>query len=145
MGIEKRFFCDRTTEKTVHLELKDPLGNTRMQSTRKVSCQYPILDVEDLSFTHKDNVKNNTWHVKQKFPTNEFIAEMEEMEIFIPKYYEAEAWVAKDEKLTFQVNKYTKVKSSYGVHKFKPSWQKNCSSFFSIANISLYALKVGLN
>ena len=81
-----------------------------MQSTRKVSCQYPILDVEDLSFTHKDNVKNNTWHVKQEFPTNEFIAEMEEMEIFIPKYYEAEAWVAQNEKLTFQVKKiHTKV------------------------------------
>ena len=79
------------------------MGNTRIQSTRKVSCQYPILDVEDLSFTHKDNVKNNTWHVRQEFPTNEFIAEMEEMEIFIPKYYEAEAWVAQNEKLTFQV------------------------------------------
>jgi hypothetical protein len=25
------------------------------------------------------------------------------MEIFIPKYYEAEAWVAQNEKLTFQV------------------------------------------
>ena len=82
------------------------MGNTKVQSTRKVSCQYPILDVQDLSFTHKDNVKNNTWHVKQEFPTNEFIAEMEEEEIFIPKYYEAEAWVAQNEKLTFQVKKY---------------------------------------
>ena len=81
------------------------MGNTKVQSTRKVSCQYPILDVQDLSFTHKDNVKNNTWHVKQEFPTNEFIAEMEEEEIFIPKYYEAEAWVAQNEKLTFQVKK----------------------------------------
>ena len=70
-----------------------------MQSTRKVSCQYPILDVQDLSFTHIDNVKNNTWHVKKKFPTDEQIAEME----FPFKDYQAEAWVAQNEKLTFQV------------------------------------------
>ena len=86
-----------------NFQLKDPLGNEREQKTRKVSCQYPILDVKDQSFTHPDNVKNNTWHVRHDFPTNEFIEEMELQDIPIPKYYEAEAWVTKDESLTFQV------------------------------------------
>ena len=81
------------------------MGNTKIQSTRKVSCQYPILDVQDLSFTHEDNVKNNTWQVIREFPTDEYIAEMEEQDIPIPKDYQAEAWVAQNEKLTFQVKK----------------------------------------
>ena len=51
-------------------------------------------------------MKNNTWQVKHEFPTNEYIAEMEEEGIPIPKVYQAEAWVAQNEKLTFQVKKH---------------------------------------
>ena len=82
------------------------MGNVQQKSTRKISCQYPILDIHDLSFSHKDNVKNNTWHVKKPFPTKEEIKANEpneEFGIFLPNDYQAEAWVAQGETLTFQV------------------------------------------
>ena len=53
-----------------------------------------------------DNVKNNTWHVRNPFPTKDYIAEMEEIGVFIPNVYHAEAWVTQDESLTFQVRSY---------------------------------------
>ena len=71
-----------------------------------MSCQFPILDVTDLSSTHKDNVKNNTWHVRTPFPTQEEMKEQEQSGEYLgyEMYYAAEAWVTKDESLTFQVN-----------------------------------------
>ena len=70
-----------------------------------MSCQFPILDVTDLSSTHKDNVKNNTWHVRTPFPTQEEMKEQEQSGEYLgyEMYYAAEAWVTKDESLTFQV------------------------------------------
>ena len=73
------------------------------------------MDVTDLSSTHKDNVKNNTWHVRTPFPTQEEMKEQEESGEYLgyEMYYAAEAWVTKDESLTFQVNLSHYVKATF--------------------------------
>ena len=110
--IQKKFFCDRTTEKTLTLILKDPLQNTRRVSTRKVSCQYDLVEITDLSFDHPENTKNNSWHLLQPFPTKEDL----ELDPYFPKIYRASAWVTESETLKF------KVKFAEGSH-VKVTWK----------------------
>ncbi len=97
MTVEKKFFCDRTTEKTVYLDLYDWLGNQKWIRTRKVSCQYDLVKFTDLSFDHVENTKNNSWHVIQDFPTEDM------MELGMPKIYKASAWVSEGDTLKFRV------------------------------------------
>ena len=100
LQVEKKFFCDRTTEKTVTILLEDPLGNTRSVSTRKVSCQYDLIKIEDLSALHPLNTNNNTWHVSKEFPTPE---EIKEGGVLVDTSYHAQAWVRENEELRFHV------------------------------------------
>lgn len=101
--VEKKFFCDRTTEKTVTILLEDPLANTRSVSTRKVSCQYDLIKIEDLSSVHPENTNNNTWHVTKEFPTPEEIKENQEKGLASDTSYHAQAWVRENEELRFHV------------------------------------------
>ena len=63
--LEKKFFCDKATEKTVYLMVKDQFDTLshKQVHTRKVSCQFPILEIEDLSSTNGDNKFANGWEV----------------------------------------------------------------------------------
>ena len=73
LPVKFRFFCDRTTEKTVTLTLTDQLGEKAKAKTRKISCQYPIFAVQDLSADHADNKHNNSWTLMKAFPTDQEI------------------------------------------------------------------------
>ena len=64
-----------------------------------MSCQYPILEIKDLSPYHPLNTNNNTWHVVTPFPT----AEALEANEFLDKIYSAQAWARQDETLRFHV------------------------------------------
>ena len=63
--LEKKFFCDRATEKTVYLKVKDQFDTLshKQVHTKKVSCQFPILEIWDLSSTNTDNQFANGWEV----------------------------------------------------------------------------------
>ena len=61
MPLQYEFFCDRTTEKTVTLTVTDLLAEETKVKTRKMSCQYPIFAIEDLSPGHESNAQNNSW------------------------------------------------------------------------------------
>ena len=76
------------------------MNNTRSIQTRKVSCQYPIVEIEDLSPDHPDNKDNNTWLVTYPYPTKE---QVEAEPDYYPKVYEAKAWARPDEELKFRV------------------------------------------
>ncbi len=113
--LEKKFFCDRTTEKTVWLTVRDRFGYERTVSTKKVSCQFPILDIHDISSTDVENPKYglelciewmlqnrifsvNGWEVTQNFPT------VEHVKLFnTPRVYNATVWARENEELTFRV------------------------------------------
>ena len=65
--LEKKFFCDKATEKTVSLMVKDQFdtGSHKQVHTKKVSCQFPILEIWDLSSTNPDNLFANGWEVSE--------------------------------------------------------------------------------
>ena len=48
MALEQKFFCDRTTEKTVTLKVTDNQNNplTLQNTTQRLSCQYPLSAVK---------------------------------------------------------------------------------------------------
>ena len=94
--LKKRFFCDRTTEKTVTLTITDLLEETTEVKTRTLSCQYPIFEILDLSATHAMNQQNNSWTLIEKFPTTEEIEEGNRA-----KTYRATLWARKDETIYF--------------------------------------------
>lgn len=98
LPLEKRFFCDRATEKTVHLQLEDRFGKQINTTTKKVSCQYPILTIEDLSENHTSNTQENGWAVTKPFPTQEEIDNLG-----MAKTYEASVWARQNEELTFHI------------------------------------------
>ena len=98
MPLQKQFFCDRTTEKTVTLTVTDNLNKNTSVSTRKLSCQYPIFEIEDMTADHADNKQNNSWTVLDEFPSK---AEIEKDET-IAKTYKARLWVRKDETIVFK-------------------------------------------
>ncbi len=77
--------------------MEDPLGTVKEYKTKKVSCQYPILEVLDLSADHNQNMDNNSWSVLTPFPTrDELIADPE-----IEKVYRASVWARENEQLYF--------------------------------------------
>ena len=73
LPLQFRFFCDRTTEKTVTLTLTDQLDKKTEVKTRELSCQYPILAVQDLSADHADNKYNTSWTLMKAFPSDQAI------------------------------------------------------------------------
>ena len=64
--LEKKFFCDKATEKTVYLMVKDQFdtGSHLQVHTKKVSCQFPILEIKDKSPESMDNKFTNGWKVR---------------------------------------------------------------------------------
>ena len=76
--------------------MTDLFGTTTTVSTRKVSCQYPIMAITDMSPTHPLNQQNNSWTVIAEFPTNKEIEEKTK-----EKVYEASVWARKDEEIVF--------------------------------------------
>ena len=109
LAVEQKFFCDRTTEKTVTLTVKDnqQTQKTVSNSTVKLSCQYPLSAAYDLTIHDMNNQENNTW----KFiKTNETECEADgctnkeyENGTIIPRLYEAELWARKDEEIRFHI------------------------------------------
>ena len=49
--------------------MTDVFDNYKNVSTAKVTCQYPILAITDMSHNHTDNVKDNGWNVVKPFPS----------------------------------------------------------------------------
>ena len=109
LAVEQKFFCDRTTEKTITLTVKDNQNTqkTVTNTTIRMSCQYPLSAAYDLTIHDMNNVENNTW----KFiKTNETECEANTCEnkkhengTIIPRLYEAELWARKDEKIRFHI------------------------------------------
>ena len=71
--------------------------STTSVQTRKISCQYPIMAIHDLSSTHYLNVQNNSWTVLQEFPTNEQIQSASPPD----KLYVAALWARDEEEIVF--------------------------------------------
>ena len=57
LAVEQKFFCDRTTEKTITLTVTDNQNTplTLTNTTQRLSCQYPLSAVSDLT---ADNIEN---------------------------------------------------------------------------------------
>ena len=70
---------------------------TTTVKTRKVSCQYPIMAIHDMSATHPLNLQNNSWTVLLEFPTDAEIQADKETK----KEYIAALWARKDEEIVF--------------------------------------------
>ena len=109
LAVEQKFFCDRTTEKTVTLTVKDNQNTqkTVTNTTVRLSCQYPLSAAYDLTVHDMNNVENNTWTF---IKTNETECEANKCEnkkhengTIIPRMYEAELWARKDETIRFHI------------------------------------------
>ena len=63
LAVEQKFFCDRTTEKTIVLTVKDNQNTPKelKNSTVRLSCQYPLSAVKDLSEFNEENKYDNSW------------------------------------------------------------------------------------
>lgn len=73
----------------------DLFGNSLSVMTNKVSCQYPILEILDLSQNHTANAKENEWSVDLAFPTQS------EIDAGAEKKYEASLWARANEEISF--------------------------------------------
>ena len=51
--------------------MTDLFDTTTTVKTRKVSCQYPIASIQDMSSSHTSNQQNNSWTVTTEFPTDD--------------------------------------------------------------------------
>ena len=59
LTVEKKFFCEKPTEKTVKVTVRDVKGGTEFVETPKITCQYPIVEIFDLSQEHATNKPKN--------------------------------------------------------------------------------------
>jgi hypothetical protein len=109
LAVEQKFFCDRTSEKTVTLTVKDNQDTmkTVTNSTVRLSCQYPLSGAYDLTIDDMNNKENNTWTFVK---TNETECEgnmcenkRHENGTIIPRIYQAELWARKDEQIRFHI------------------------------------------
>lgn len=109
VAVEQKFFCDRTTEKTVTLTVKDNQSTqkTLQNSTVRLSCQYPLSAAYDLSVHDMNNKENNTWKFIKTNETeceaNECVNKKDINGTIIPRVYEAELWARKDEVIRFHI------------------------------------------
>ena len=75
---KQKFFCDGLSEKKVHLKIhKQNMGIVRSISSDRISCQYPILRISDLTQNHSENTGNNSWSIVKPYPTNQEIGKKE--------------------------------------------------------------------
>ena len=96
---KQKFFCDGLSEKRVHLKVhKQNMGIVRSISSDRISCQYPILKISDLTQNHSENTGNNSWSIVKPYPTDQ---EIEKMPPNTPKTYESQLWVRDEENITF--------------------------------------------
>ena len=77
-------------------QVTDLFGTTTTVKTRKVSCQYPIMAIQDMSSAHPSNQQNNSWTVTTEFPTDEEIVKKTK-----DKIYEASLWARENEEIVF--------------------------------------------
>ena len=110
LAVEQKFFCDRTTEKTVTLSVTDNqnIPVTLTNSTKRLSCQYPLSAVKDLSEFHPNNVYNNTWKYIKVNETDCASEELCQNQYYdngtvIAREYEATLSARKDEVIRFHV------------------------------------------
>ena len=68
LAVEQKFFCDRTTEKTITLTVTDNQNTplTLTNTTQRLSCQYPLSAVK--VNTMSDPTKACKWPINLKFP-----------------------------------------------------------------------------
>ena len=74
------------------------MGIVRSISSDRISCQYPILKISDLTQNYTENTGNNSWSIVKPYPTDQ---EIEKMPPNTPKMYEAQLWVRDEENITF--------------------------------------------
>ena len=110
LAVEQKFFCDRTTEKTVTLTVTDNQNSpvTFTNSTVRLSCQYPLSAVKDLSESNENNVYNNSWHyikVEETDCASEVLCKnkLYDNGTVIAREYEASLSARKDERIRFHV------------------------------------------
>ena len=110
LAVEQKFFCDRTTEKTVTLTVQDNqnLPTTLKNSTVRLSCQYPLSAVKDLSELNENNVYNNSWEyikVEETDCASEVLCKNKQYDngTVIAREYEARLSARKDERIRFHV------------------------------------------
>ena len=110
LAVEQKFFCDRTTEKTVTLTVTDNQNSpvTFANSTVRLSCQYPLSAVKDLSEINENNVFNNSWHyikVEETDCASEVLCKNKLFDngTVIAREYEASLSARKDERVRFHV------------------------------------------
>ena len=109
LAVEQKFFCDRTTEKTIVLTVKDNqnVQKTLTNSTVRMSCQYPLSAVQDLSESNTENKYNNSWNYIKTEETDceESLCKNERYENGTVKAREYEAWLSarKDETIRFHI------------------------------------------
>ena len=110
LAVEQKFFCDRTTEKTVTLTVTDNQNTpvTFANSTVRLSCQYPLSAVKDLSESNENNVFNNSWHyikVEETDCASEVLCKnkLYDNGTVIAREYEASLSARKDERIRFHV------------------------------------------
>lgn len=109
LAVEQKFFCDRTTEKTVTLTVKDNQNTQKLltNSTVRMSCQYPLSAAYDLTIHDMNNEENNTWSFIKTNETecaaNQCENKKHENGTIIPRFYEAELWAKVDETIRFHI------------------------------------------
>ena len=53
----------------------DPNDDGVSLETQRISCQYPIIEIMDLSPNHSENTNENTWKILQPYPTKDEVNE----------------------------------------------------------------------
>ena len=74
-------------------------------STVRMSCQYPLSAVYDLTRFNEKNKENNSWHFIKTEETECEICENVKLEngTLLPRIYEAELWARVDETIRFHI------------------------------------------
>lgn len=62
LAVEQKFFCDRTTEKTITLTVTDNQNTplTLTNTTQRLSCQYPLSAVKVNTISDPKPVKSQS-------------------------------------------------------------------------------------
>ena len=63
LAVEQKFFCDRTTEKTITLTVTDNQNTplTLTNTTQRLSCQYPLSAVKVYTISNPNSVKGHSY------------------------------------------------------------------------------------
>eukprot|EP00095_Tigriopus_kingsejongensis_P012230 maker-scaffold528_size145933-snap-gene-0.29 protein:Tk12230 transcript:maker-scaffold528_size145933-snap-gene-0.29-mRNA-1 annotation:"hypothetical protein IscW_ISCW000316" len=101
LRLEEKFFCDKPTEKTVSMRVLTHIGLlVHEYRTPKISCQYPIMEIYDLSLDNPNNPPFIPFTVKKPLPTR---AEILQRKTPNRTEYEAEMWLMNGQTFTWDV------------------------------------------